>query len=281
MKQALGIMALQRKRGRERNRHKHADRERTNPLPISPSIFMPVEPAGARAFRVWEMTLKLNKYLSLSWAVLNTSNLMSSFYTHNSSVLTHVRVSHPISGTPTHFGLPKLFARKPHHHQQQQQLPPETACLTTLVAPSLWGGGERELKELCCWKASVKKRKTGPKMSQSALILPGDRWINGRSMNKHVRTRHTVCVCVCARTGAGLFHSQVGAGICCWAEQGWTRGRPHPLWLRASGARGQTWAHPFWMSSFRPHAKERKENKNKQNKKRGKQQNPTLFQRKK
>lgn len=35
-------------------------------------------------------------------------------------------------------------------------------------------------------------------MSQSALILPRDRWINGRSMNKHVRTRHTV-VYVCAR----------------------------------------------------------------------------------
>lgn len=61
----------------------------------------------------------------------------------------------------------------------------------------------------------TEKRKTGPKMSQNALILPGDRWINGRSMNKHVRTRHTVCVCVCARTGAGLFHSQFGAGICC------------------------------------------------------------------
>lgn len=160
MKQALGIMALQRKRGRERNRHKHADRERTNPLPISPSIFMPVEPAGAWAFRVWEMTLKLNKYLSLSWALLNTSILMSSFHSHNSSVLTHVRVSHPISGKPTHFGLPKLFARKP-HHQQQQPGASTTYCVfnDTCGSFSLGGRGGVELKELCCWKASVKKRK--------------------------------------------------------------------------------------------------------------------------
>lgn len=162
-------MALQRKRGRERNRHKHADRERTNPLPISPSIFMPVEPAGAWAFRVWEMTLKLNKYLSLSWALLNTSILMSSFYSHNSSVLTHVRVSHPISGTPTHFGLPKLFARKP--HQQQQQQP---GCLTTLVAPFLWGGSRAE--GIMLLKGECKKTGKKKNRSQNVPKRPNPPW---------------------------------------------------------------------------------------------------------
>lgn len=151
-------MALQRKRGRERNRHKHADRERTNPLPISPSIFMPVKPAGARAFRVWEMTLKLNKYLSVSWAVLNTSILMSSFYSHNSSMLTRVRVSHPISGTQTHFGFPKLFALKP----QPQPGASTKYCVFNDTCGSFSGWGV-QLEELCCWKASVKKEKQVPK----------------------------------------------------------------------------------------------------------------------
>lgn len=270
-------MALQRKRGRERNRHKHADRERTNPLPISPSIFMPVEPAGAWAFRVWEMTLKLNKYLSLAWALLNTSILMSSFYSHNSSVLTHVRVSHPISGTPTHFGLPKLFARKPH---QQQQGASTTYCVFNDTCGSFSLGGVVELKELCCWKASVKKqkkRKTGPKMSQ---ILPGDRWINGRSMNKHVRTRHTVCMCVRAH-GCWIISFPVWCRYLLLSRAG-TYTRTATPALTEPAAREDRPEHTlFECHHSAPMQRKGRKTKTKQNKKRGKQQNPTLFQRKK
>lgn len=170
MKQALGIMALQRKRGRERNRHKHADRERTNPLPISPSIFMPAEPAGAWAFRVWEMTLKLNKYLSLSWALLNTSILMSSFYSHNSSVLTHVRVSHPISGTPTHFGLPKLFARKPHQQQQQPGASTSYCVFNDTCGSFSLGGGRAE--GIMLLKGECKKKEKKKNRSQNVPKRP-------------------------------------------------------------------------------------------------------------
>lgn len=118
-------------------------------------------------------------------------------------------------------------------------------------------------------------------MSQSALILPRDRWINGRSMNKHVRTRHTVVyVCARARVLDYFIPSLVQVFAAERSRDVHADGHTRSDWEPA--AREDRPEHTLFECHLSaPMQRKGRKTKTKQNKKRGKQQNPTLFQRKK